>query len=409
MKRTILISATLFLILLSSGKAQINLIGAATPNTGGIEIVTWDALDSSSAESYATNLTGYYLTSSVFDAYNGKYYLAGLTETSQGLFSFNTMTLEQNITGYTSFSNITEIDMSSGKIYNITADSLEYFSINEYDIETGEDSLLGVIYEPGTNGIIVDAIAFNSNDGILYYLGYDSLASLILYSVPVRDELFSYTKTTILPGDAISSFWSLNYDNVNGIIYALNPVYDMMGNYVTTNLSAIDPVTGEVTVRSELNEFMGFVMGSAAFDQNTGSYLVIAIDTNYAGKMMVFDTYTNTYITGWAPDGVSEIVCDNTAFATVNYITTSVKEQEEKPLVSFYPNPATTQVTVVSQTKTQEEMAVSIFDITGKKLISNSMPASGKMELDVSHLVPGLYFLQTRTTAGSDSFRLVIR
>jgi len=255
----------------------------------------------------------------------------------------------------------------------------------------------------------VDAIAFNSNDGILYYLGYDSLASLILYSVPVRDELFSYTKTTILPGDAISSFWSLNYDNVNGIIYALNPVYDMMGNYVTTNLSAIDPVTGEVTVRSELNEFMGFVMGSAAFDQNTGSYLVIAIDTNYAGKMMVFDTYTNTYITGWAPDGVSEIVCDNTAFATVNYITTSLKEQEEKPLVSFYPNPATTRVTVASQAKSQEELTISIFDITGKKLISHSMPESGKMELDVSHLVQGLYFLQTRTTAGSDSFRLVIR
>ena len=35
--------------------------------------------------------------------------------------------------------------------------------------------------------------------------------------------------------------------------------------------------------------------------------------------MIVFNTYTNTYETGFVPGSVSEIVCDNYAFAQSAY------------------------------------------------------------------------------------------
>lgn len=407
MKRSIILVAGIVMAILSTVNAQINLVGTATSQSGGVNIITWNALDSSSMQVHPTELTGYYLTSSVFDAYNGTYYISGLTETTQGLFSFNTKTLEQNLAEFSNFSNITEIDMSTGKIYNISADSLEYFSINEYDIETGADSLLGVIYEPGTSGIIVDAIAFNSNDGILYYLGYDSLSNLLLYSIPVREDQFSYSTLIIDGGGYYSSFFSLQYDNVNNTIHAISLDFDPMGNFTGNRMVEINPATGAVSTESELDEFMGFVMGSACFDQNTGCYLVIAIDTNYAWKMIVYNTYADSYITGWAPPEVSEIVCDNTVFATDTYITTSVAEPSARTSFRIYPNPAETTIYLTDHADLQGEIAFSVYDITGKMQMSHDFRPEEEIKLDISGLSSGVYFIQAKSETSTATARFI--
>jgi hypothetical protein len=105
-------------------------------------------------------------------------------------------------------------------------DSTDYFSVNEFDIDEGTDSLLGVIYEPGAIGLIVDAIGFNANEGILYYVGFNDGPGLYLYAIPVRDD----------------SLWNF------------------AGNFVVE----IDYVTGEVITRAELTEFIGFVPGNVS-------------------------------------------------------------------------------------------------------------------------------------------------
>jgi hypothetical protein len=408
MKTTILFILATFLFTLP-GKSQIKLIGAIPDqNLAGVNIITWDVMDSSSLISYPTDLVAYYMASSVFDAYNGNYYITGVTGDSSGLLSFNTKTLEQNFAGYSNFSNITEIDMATGKIYSLSADSADYFSVNEYDIETGLDSLLGVVYEPGTNGIVVDAIAFNSNDGILYYIGYDNVPNTILYSVPVRNEEFSYSETVINPNDPIGSYFSLNYDNVNDKLFALGMAYDSTGNFSGTSLVEINTFTGEVTQRSPLSEFYGFVAGSSAFDQNTGSYLVSAIDTNNIQKMIIFDTYTNTYVNGFSPPGVSEIVCDNTVFATETYITTAIKERQTNP-VRFYPNPAETRLTVAVDRGSAQDINLCIYDITGKQVIQQKFPDENQVTLDVSSLQPGIYMLKAETKEWARTSKLIIK
>jgi hypothetical protein len=408
MKKALLFIIPILFISLSA-RPQISLIGAVPDfDGGGINIATWDVIDSSSVTTYPTDLMGYYMASSVFDAYNGNYYITGIIENNSGLLSFNTKTLEQNFTGFTNFSNITEIDMATGKIYSLTADSMDYFSVNEYDIQTGLDSLLGVVYEPGTNGIVVDAIAFNSNDGILYYIGYDNVPNTILYSIPVRNEEFSYSKTVIVSDDPIGAYFGLNYDNVNDKLFALNMAYDSTGNFSGTSLVEIKTLTGEVIQRSPLQEFYGFVAGSSAFDQNTGSYLVSAIDTNNIQKMIVFDTYTNTYVNGFSPAGVSEIACDNTVFATETYITTAIKERQTDR-ISFFPNPADTKLTVTIDRENSGDVQISVYDITGKLVLQQHLRNVNQVILDVSSLQPGLYMLKTETKEWARTSKLIIK
>jgi hypothetical protein len=371
-------------------KAQINLVGAEyNPSTGMIDIVKWQALDPESVITIPSILQGYYLGSSAFDAYNGNYYLTGLTADEQGLFSFNTKTNEQDLSEFTSFSNISEFDMSTGRIYDLRMDSSEYISVNEFDIETGTDSLIGVIYEPGVEGIVVDAIGFNSNEGIIYYVGFTNEPAICLYAIPVREEVFSFSRTTLIPSAPFNILTSVNYDNVNDKIFALNATYDSLFNYTGNEIVEINKETGEIIVRAELTEFMGFVASSSSFDQNTGSYLLVGIDTSNLFRMIVFDTYTNTYETGFVP-GVSEIVCDNTIFALNNYIITSVTDNEGIDF-SVFPNPVTDRLKVT--VNLTEDVLVRVYSTNGRLVISKEFSPGENIELNLDFLPSGVYLV----------------
>ena len=320
-----------FIVMLSyfSGQAQINLVGAGiNTGTGNIDILKWQAFDSASVTPYPTMFVGYYMASSLFDAYSSNYYLTGLTPDSSALLSFNTISNDNSLHPFSSFSNISEIDMSTGKIYTLRSDSIGYISVNEYNINTGTDSLLGVISEPGLYGIVIDAIGFDSNHGIIYYVGFDGSSTYCLFSIPVRNPVFSWAKKTLLTTAAGNNFSSVNYDNGHNILYALNAEFDSANNYTGNKVVEIDYVTGDVVPRGLLAGFPAFVMGSSSFDQNSGSFLLVGFDTNFVERMIIFNTNTNTYETGFVPGNVSEIVCDNYAFAQSAYGTVSIDKKD---------------------------------------------------------------------------------
>jgi hypothetical protein len=370
--------------------AQINLVGAAyNPSTEMIDIVKWQALDSGSVITIPSILQSYYFGSSAFDAYNGNYYLTGITADDQGLFSFNTQTNEQELSEFALFSNVSEFDMSTGKIYDLRLDSTEYISVNEFDITTGTDSLIGVIYEPGANAVVADAIGFNSNDGIIYYVGFTNEPAICLYAIPVREDGFSFSRTTLLPTAPYNILTGVNYDDVNDKIFALNATYDSLFNYTGNEIVEIDKETGDIIVLAELNEFTGFVGGSSSFDQNTGSFLLSGIDTNNLSRMIVFDTYTNTYETGFVP-GVSEIACDNTIFALNNYIITSIIDNEEIDF-SVSPNPATDRLRVT--VNADEDVLVRIYSTNGNLAISKEFAPGENIELYLDFLPSGAYLV----------------
>jgi hypothetical protein len=405
--KTIKLFGFIFMLSYFSGQAQINLVGASiNAGTDQIDIVKWQAFDSASVIPYPTMFVGYYMASSLFDAYNSNYYLTGLTPDSSALLSFNTISNDTSLHPFSSYSNISEIDMSTGKIYTLRSDSTGYISVNEYDITTGTDSLLGVISEPGLYGIFVDAIGFDSNHGIIYYIGYDGSSTYCLFSIPVRNPVFSWAKKTLLTTAPGNNFSSVNYDNVNNILYALNAEYDSANNYNVSRVVEIDYITGEVISRGLLSGFAGFVMGSSSFDQNSGSLLLVGIDTNNVLKMIAFDTYNNTYQTGFVPGSVSEIVCDNYAFAQNAYGTTSI---DEKGLadVALFPNPATSKVTL-KMNSSADKSTLKIYNVNGRELLSREIQ-NPETEISTEFLPKGVYIVTIQNHKSKQTKKLVIQ
>jgi hypothetical protein len=261
--------------------------------------------------------------------------------------------------------------------------------VNEFDITTGTDSLIGVIYEPGANAIVADAIGFNSNDGIIYYVGFTNEPAICLYAIPVREEVFTFSRTTLVPTAPYNILTGVNYDNVNDKIFALNATYDSLFNYTGNEIVEIDKETGDIIVLAALDEFTGFVGGSSSFDQNTGSFLLSGVDTSNLLRMIVFDTYTNTYETGFVP-GVSEIACDNTIFALNNYIITSVIENKKIDF-SVSPNPATERLTIAVDSG--EDVMVRVYSTNGNLVISKEFSAGENIELNLDFLPAGAYLV----------------
>jgi hypothetical protein len=78
-------------------------------------------------------------------------------------------------------------------------------------------------------------------------------------------------------------------------------------------------------------------------------------------------------------------------------------EDHLQPLdFSFYPNPASDRVTVI----TQERVSVSIFDINGRKLLEQI--AENEATLNLEGFETGIYFLHVEGKSSSNSKKLLI-
>lgn len=386
--------------------AQIKLIGASSNVfTESIDLIQWDAMDSLSVTTTPTLLDAYFFATSSFDALNSDYYISGVSGETFGLYSFNSVTGDEEIETGSLYTNVSEFDMSNGKMYNLIMEDEEYISIYEFDIETNTDLLIGIIYEPGAIGIVADAIGFDSNDGILYYVGYTNDPALALYAIPVREAEFSYTRTILSVADAGNNITSVNYDNVNEVLYALNDTYDEFFDFTGRNIVEIDVTTGDVITRGELVEFPYYVGGSSAFDQATGTFLLVGIDTSDQVKMIAFDTYTDTYITGYTPGNVSEIVCDNSRFAK-NAYTVGIN-QEAGIDFEMYPNPVTDMLSIVINM--DGPVSVQIFSALGDLVYSKDFVSSGKLDLDLAYLTPGLYAVNLIGSNQSATKKILVR
>jgi hypothetical protein len=297
--------------------------------------------------------------------------------------------------------------MSTGKIYSLTSDSIGYIVVKEYDINTGTNSVLGVISEPGIMGIVSDATGFDSNNGILYYIGYDGVPASCLYSIPVRNPVFSWSKTTLLTTAPGNNFSSVNYDNVNDIIYASNAEFDSSNNYIGNKVVEINNTTGEVITRGLLAGFPYFLAGSSAFDQNSGSFLLVGFDTAFIQYMIVFDTYSNTYQTGFVPGFASEIVCDNYAFAQKAYGTPTSADEKDHAEISIFPNPATGKFTLKMQ-GSADNSTLKIYNVNGGELLSREIQ-NPETEISTEFLSKGVYIVNIQNQKTTQTKKIVVQ
>lgn len=381
----------LFFLISTSIHAQLNLVGAR-PNqtTGGIDIVKWQALDPASLEAYPSLLDSYAMGSSQFDAYSSTYYLSGYSANEPGLLSFNTNSNQQSLSAFSGINNISEFDMSTGKIYTLDAYIQDSITVHEYDISTGNGIIVGQIYEPGIDGIVVDASAFDSNHGIFYYVGYVTSPDLFLYGIHVRDSVFSYTKTVLNSNAPIDYINGVTYDNVNNTLFALDRQMTSPGQPIGNFVVELDKTTGNIIPRGELFALEGFVVGSSCFDQITGTYMLAAYDTAFDLKLVVFNTYTNTCQDGYVPDGVSEIVCDNYEYAKSAYLTTSSPDIQPSQL-TLSPNPAGEYLKIEYL---NPGSVIQVYSMEGKLIESRTSGTDHSFTLSTVNLKAGNYLLR---------------
>ncbi len=406
MKKSVL-SLLILLFFSSMLTAQINLVGVANnQQTGKIDVVKWEALNPASVSVFPSMLDGYYFASSAFDSYNSNYYLTGISGDNSGLYSFNTRTNQENLGSASLYSNISEFDMSTGIMYNLKMMADDSISVFAYNINTNQDSLLGVIYEPGVNGIVVDAIGFDANNGILYYVGFTGDPALCLYAIPVRESQFSFTKTNLVTNAPYNNIQSVNFDNVNERIFARNATFDTTGTYISSFIVEINKTTGDIINLAELVEFPYFVGGSSSFDQNTGTLMLVGIDTSNMLKMIAFNSSDNTYVSGFVPGNISEIVCDNSEFVQNNYILTGVKAETA---ISFdvYPNPATELLTI--DYPTTEKLNIQLISSDGKRVLSQDFASGERLVMNVADLLPGLYLVKLLSGGKTATQKIVLR
>ena len=406
MKKSVL-TFLVMLFLSSMLSAQIKLVGVANnQQTGKLDVVKWEALNPASVSVFPSMLDAYYFASSAFDSYNSNYYLTGISGDNSGLYSFNTRTNQENLGSASLYSNISEFDMSTGIMYNLKMMADDSISVFAYNINTNQDSLLGVIYEPGVNGIVVDAIGFDANNGILYYVGFTGDPALCLYAIPVRESQFSFTKTNLVNNAPYNNIQSVNFDNVNERIFARNATFDTTGTYISSFIVEINKTTGDIINLAELVEFPYFVGGSSSFDQNTGTLMLVGIDTSNMLKMIAFNSSDNTYVSGFVPGNVSEIVCDNSEFVQNNYILTGVKAETA---ISFdvYPNPATELLTI--DYPTTEKLNIQLISSDGKRVLSQDFASGERLVMNVADLLPGLYLVKLLTGGKTATQKIVLR
>jgi hypothetical protein len=342
-------------------------------------------------------LQSYLMASSLFDAYNSRYYLSGNGELESGLYSFNTLTTEQIIQEYNSFTNITEIDMSTGKVYTLDMDPVNQIYVSEFDLNTGSSTIIGQLNEPGMQGLVVDATGFDSNHGIIYYIGYDGNEQLCLFSIPVREAVFSYSKTPLAYSSGVYYINSLNYDNVNDKLYGLLRLFNG-NNYEASYIAEINTLTSEVSLRGELEGYDSFVMGASNFDQFSGTFLQIGVDSLNNYDLLMFNTNDNTFQTGYVPEGVSEIVCDNYEYSRSAYQVTSMKSEDPAEF-RVYPNPAGDYVKI--DHLQWQNITIMLTDISGKKIREYNSVSKGAIQLDLTGIDTGLYLLKIQN--GRDS------
>jgi len=205
-----------------------------------------------------------------------------------------------------------------------------------------------------------------------------------------KDSVFSYTRTILNTTAPINNIFGVNYDNENNKLFALNDTYDTLFNFSGRYVIEINTVTGDIINRVDLAEFPYYVGGSSCFDQNTSTYLIAAIDTSNLLKMVAINTLTDTYVSGFIPSLVSEIVCDNSQFAKNKYSSTSIN-QELASSLNVYPNPVTSVLRI--EYTSSSPVLVQVSDSHGKQLITRNYNSTNKIDLNLESFAPGLYIV----------------
>lgn len=203
-----------------------------------------------------------------------------------------------------------------------------------------------------------------------------------------ESSYYAYTPTTPYAGSMMAKFTCTSFDG-----------------YTTKYISPVLNLSGATTATLEF-KFRNRVWGS---DQNI---LKVYYRTSSSGAWTLLQTY-DTNITDWTSSGILnlpntsatyQIALEGVAYYGYNINVDEVvvaaqnlatQESVKKESLSIYPNPATD---VINLKSNQTITEITIYDAIGK-IVLNSKESGNQIK--VSHLLPGIYILQTKDRSGN--------
>ncbi|MFM8838975.1 MAG: T9SS type A sorting domain-containing protein [Bacteroidota bacterium] len=395
--------------------AQINLIGMS-PRVVSIDVIEWQPMSGMTPSRYPAPLYGWANNTGLFDAYQGKYYLSAITPNGGQLMSFQPTSNQISFSGLGQISNSTEIDMSNGRFYSIVAQISGDLGVYEFNPSTGSDTLLGSIVEPGVQEVAANATAFDSNNGILYYIGQDSNMNY-LYTLNLRGAGFSWSKislpTVFNPiSQTIVPYFCVNFDNQQNVLFAVTAEYDTTWTQVNWKILEINRSTGNLTTRYSLGAFPYLMhLGTSVYDQNSGTLLLTGPDTLSSGgqRLILFNTTTNTITIDLLPAATYEIACDNHQFAQNRYGSlTNASNLEKNQKMSIYPNPANNHFLIRADLPFVP-VDVLIQALNGQSVLQTQTLPSESNPISLSTLAQGLYIVHLHQGESRSTPRLLVR
>ncbi|RME93337.1 MAG: T9SS C-terminal target domain-containing protein, partial [Bacteroidetes bacterium] len=172
--------------------------------------------------------------------------------------------------------------------------------------------------------------------------------------------------------------------------------------------------------------------GRRAFTGSTGGdWIETIIDLEaFAGEEVQFrfryGTDEGTAEEGWYIDNVtlfgnlfslSNVVCaqdeESEYCSTVTTVIFAMPTSTEEVLADLplqvFPNPASARLQVRFGAELQGEVQLDLLNVAGQRVLAQQFGASPQLELDVSRLPAGIYFLQVQTEQGHATRKVVVR
>lgn len=256
-----------------------------------------------------------------------------------------------------------------------------------------------------------------------------------------------YTITTL---DNITG--CINYDQVIIHIGSANITLLPPVTYICSELMQLNFMNENAISWTEYDESWGFINSGNNIDyfvnyQGFNEYLVIEanvggcsiIDTTYIDFIGSFSfnlgndvstTQSSYTINGpagyssylWNPIGNTSSItvtnsgnysltidngfgCIFTDTIHVSFIPNNIQKENESTSISIYPNPASKNISFVSENPINE---IKIVDLTGRIIINKECIGSNNFSLDISKLPEGYYFSEITTNQGKSVKKIII-
>lgn len=188
---------------------------------------------------------------------------------------------------------------------------------------------------------------------------------------------------------------NVNDPRINTQTIAIWRPIDDIKNEIEDTLYSNDKalVYGTVSVTNGAILISGTLFSMSDFEISSNGN---TITVTYIGGDITFDVPENLNIDDLAVNSSGDVIPDE-EFILNKYITDNNGIINGNIEVTMFPNPTTNNLNITFNHDIEQDIEITIYDINGKRLYNQSKPYLDNIDLDVSMLNSGMYFILFKT------------